>query len=383
MDGGSNLQVVEGALLYLRGVALVAQPFDVDTRTLSGEPVTLASRVLTNSTIPFGGAFSASRAGSVVYHSGSPEGGLGLVRGDRLVWRTRSGAEQTVVEEAAEYRSLSVSPDGRRAIVSMLGEDPSRDVGIERSGQSDLWMVDLARGVRSRFTFTGSERSGVWDPAGRTVIFNSRKRSGDRNSSRISFDLYRKVAAGGGVEEEVLIDERDKTPLSVSRDGRFLLFEAPDGLWSRALDASGTEAPIVTSAFDEEYGQFSPDGHWVAYASDESGRLQIYVRSFPGGDQVVQVSRDGGDFPRWSPDGRELYFFHAGRIVAASVTSSPGALEVRSVTPLFECRPPEGFRRLFYDVTPDGRFLMMSPISTPGPTPLTLLLNWRMPKSTN
>jgi hypothetical protein len=196
-------------------------------------------------------------------------------------------------------------------------------------------------------------------------------------------DLYRKAAGGGSVEEEMVIDERDKTPLSVSRDGRFLLFRTRDGLWSRTLDGAGTEAPFLTSAFSEDFGQFSPDGRWVAYASDESGRFQIYVRAFPAGDQVVQVSRDGGDFPRWSADGRELYFFNAGRIVAASVTRAGDALEVRAVTPLFECRPPDGFRRLFYDVAPDGRFLMMSPISTPGPTPLTLLINWRGLKSTN
>jgi dipeptidyl aminopeptidase/acylaminoacyl peptidase len=218
------------------------------------------------------------------------------------------------------------------------------------------------------------------------VIFNSsRNRSRDTVSSQMPLDLYRKAGAGGGTEEEVAIDDRDKTPLSVSRDGRFLLFETRDGLWSRALDGSGTEASFATSTFDRDFGQFSPDGRWVAYASDESGRLQIYVRAFPAGDRVVQVSRDGGDLPRWSPDGRELYFFHAGKIVAASVASVAGtdALEVKSVTPLFDCRPPDGFRRLFYDVAPDGRFLMMSPISTPGPTPLTLLVNWRAPKSPN
>jgi Tol biopolymer transport system component len=386
MDGGSNTQVAEGALLYLRGSALVAQAFDAVTRRLSGEPVTLANRIVTNTTVPFGGSFSASRAGVVVYHSATPEGGLGLVRGDRLVWRARSGDEQVVVAEPAEYRSLSLAPDARRAVVSMLGEDPgglARDPGI---GRSDLWMVDLARGVRSRFTFTSGERNGVWDPTGRTVIFNSsRNRSRDTVSSQMPLDLYRKAGAGGGTEEEVAIDDRDKTPLSVSRDGRFLLFETRDGLWSRALDGSGTEASFATSTFDRDFGQFSPDGRWVAYASDESGRLQIYVRAFPAGDRVVQVSRDGGDLPRWSPDGRELYFFHAGKIVAASVASVAGtdALEVKSVTPLFDCRPPDGFRRLFYDVAPDGRFLMMSPISTPGPTPLTLLVNWRAPKSPN
>jgi dipeptidyl aminopeptidase/acylaminoacyl peptidase len=321
--------------------------------------------------------------GTVVYHSAAPEGGLGLIRGDRLVWRTRAGAEQAVVEEPADYRGLSLAPGGQRAVVSMLGENPTGGIRPNEPGlgRSDLWIVDLVRGVRSRFTFTGGERSGVWDPTGRTVFFNS-----SRNwsiSSRTPLDLYRKAAAGGGAEEEVVIDEREKTPLSVSRDGRFLLFGTREGIWSRALDGSGKEMPFVTSAFDEGFGQFSPDGRWVAYSSDESGRNQIYVRAFPAGDRVVQVSRDGGDFPRWSADGRELFFFNAGRIVAAGVTLSGGALEVTSMTPLFECRPPDGFRRLFYDVAPDGRFLMMSPVSTPGPTPLTLLVNWRAPRPTN
>ena len=101
------------------------------------------------------------------------------------------------------------------------------------------------------------------------------------------------------------------------------------------------------------------------------------MRAFPGGDGLVQVSPNGGDLPRWSADGKELFFFNDGKIVAASVGTPGGQFDVTSVTPLFDCRPPDGFRRMFYDVAPDGRFLIVTPDSAPGPTPLTLIVNWR------
>ena len=253
-----------------------------------------------------------------------------------------------------------MAPDGRRAVVSQIGD---------QAGSANLWIVDLARSVRRRFTFGTADRAGVWLPDGLGVIFTAAK------EGRI--DLYRKGTDGTGTESEVLSDERPKSSLDVSRDGRILLFETGDDIWSLRLDGAAKPAPFVATEFEERYAQFSPDGHWVAYTSNESGRLEIYVRAFPGGDSLVQVSANGGDLPRWSTDGKELFFFNDGKIVAASVGTPGGRFEVTSVTPLFDCRRPDGFRRMFYDVAPDGRFLMITPDSAPGPTPLTLIVNWR------
>ena len=220
------------------------------------------------------------------------------------MWRTRSGAEQVVIDEPSDYRGLAVAPDGRRAVVSQIGDQASG---------GNLWIVDLARSVRRRFTFGTADRAGVWLPDGLGVIFTAAK------EGRI--DLYRKSTDGTGTESEVLSDERPKSSLGVSRDGRILLFETGDDIWSMPLDGAAKAAPFVATAFEERYAQFSPDGRWVAYTSNESGRMEIYVRAFPGGDGLVQVSPNGGDLPRWSADGKELFFFNDGKIVAASVAN--------------------------------------------------------------
>lgn len=179
----------------------------------------------------------------------------------------------------------------------------------------------------------------------------------------------------------LLADERSKLPLSISPDGRFLLFdtvsaETGGDIWVLPLDGSAKAAPFVSTAYFERFAQFSPDGKWVAYASDDSGATEIYVRAFPGGHPQVAVSAAGGDVPRWSRDGSQLFFYSNGKMMAANVKATAATLEVMSVTPLFDCRPPEGFRRLFYDVMPDGRFLMMTPTGEALPTSLTLTVNW-------
>jgi Tol biopolymer transport system component len=210
MDGGSNVQYADRALLYLRGTALVAQPFDPSRRALSGEPAVVVDSVLTNIALPFAGAFSASRTGALV-HQGT--GGQGLdtpYAATALVWRTPSGATHSLIDEPETYRSLSIAPDGRRALVTRFDE----------RGRSDLWMMDLARGVRTRVSLTiqTSQLSGaVWSGDGTSFVVNVAKAQ--------SFDLYRKPADSTSAEELLLADDRPKTPLSMSRDGRFLLFD--------------------------------------------------------------------------------------------------------------------------------------------------------------
>jgi eukaryotic-like serine/threonine-protein kinase len=249
---------------------------------------------------------------------------------------------------------------------------------LDDRGGTSLWLVDLSREVQTRFTF-GRENAGVFTPDGTTIVYNSGR------AGRL--DLFRKRLDVGAVEEPVPAGEEDRprTPLSVSPDGTILLFGASDptagnDLWQVRLDGSAPAAPFLAGTFEERWGQFSPDGRWVVYESDESGRREIYVRAFSGGGALTQVSPDGGSYPRWSRDGREVYFYAAGRLHAAAVSRNEDAIEVAAVAPLFEVTPPSGFRRLFYDVSADGRFLVIADTVPPGPTQVTLMLNW--PEST-
>jgi len=361
MEGGSNVQYANGHLLFMRRSVLVAQRFDPETARLEGEPVTLGEALMPNVAVPFGGAFSASRTGAVVYQQlRTGEAGLG----NTLVWRSRMGTPQPLNLETGSYRSVAIAPTRPQALVGRLDD----------RGGSSLWLVDLARGVSTRFTF-GLENVGVFTPDGATVVYNS-SRAG-------RLDLFRRRLDLGATEAPVPAGEEDRprTPLSVSPDGRLLLFAAPDpttgnDLWQVPLDGSSPAIVMLAGAFEERWGAFSPDGRWVVYESDESGRREIYVRAFSGAGTLTQVSPNGGMYPRWSRDGREIYFYAAGKLHAASVRQQESSLDIVAVAPLFDVTPPSGFRRQFYDVAADGRFLMIADTTSPGPTQLTLMLNW-------
>jgi Tol biopolymer transport system component len=365
MDGGSNVQYVDRTLLYVRGNSLVAQSFDPSRHTLSGEPAVIVDSLLVNVAIHLGGAFSVSRTGALV-HQGTSGGMDTSSASPRLVWRTPSGSTQTFIDEPGTYRHLSIAPDGRHALLTKL----------DARGRSDLWTIDLARGVRTRVALTreASQLTGaVWSSDGTAFVVNLPEGQGA--------DLYRKANDSTSAEELLLADQRAKMPMSISPDGRFLLYDSVSvdtggDIWVLPLDAPAKAAPFVNSPYFERFAQFSPDGKWVAYASDESGATEIYVRAFPGGQTQVRVSASGGDVPRWSRDGHQLFFYSSGKMMAANVKTAAATLEVTSVVPLFDCRPPEGFRRMFYDVMPDGRFLMMTPPADAMPMSLTLTVNW-------
>jgi Tol biopolymer transport system component len=246
---------------------------------------------------------------------------------------------------------------------------------LDTRARSNLWMIDLARGLRTRVSLAlqPTQLSGaVWVADGTAFVVNLTKGQG--------LDLYRKRNDSTSAEELLLADEQTKMPQSVSRDG-FLLYgtvnaETGGDLWVLALHAPAEVRPFLRTSYYERFAQFSPDGKWVAYASDESSTVEIYVRPFPGAETQVRVSASGGDVPRWSRDGRQLFFYNNGKMMAANVKAATGKFEVTSVTSLFDCRPPEGFRRMFYDVMPDGRFLMMTPTGAAQPMSLTLTVNW-------
>jgi Tol biopolymer transport system component/aminoglycoside phosphotransferase (APT) family kinase protein len=356
MDEGGNVQYASGALLFPRENALMAQAFDPSRRELSGEALVISDTLLPNLTGHRGGAFSVSQSGALVYEPIEPTATGGSVR---LVWSTRSGTQIPIVSEPAVYRDLSLAPDGTRAVISPFN----------MRVQTDIWLLDLARGVPTRFTFDGNSYAAVWSPDSRSLIYNIRRNSG--------VDLFRKEAAGGGDSQVVFSDDSAKNPTSWSRDGRSLLYEAANDIWSLRLDGSNRASKIVGTPFSERWPQFSPDGRWIAYSSDESGRREIYVTTAAGIGRW-QISNAGGNYPRWSRNSPEI-FFHSpdNKIVAARIELHTDRIAVMSLTPLFEARAPDGFQRYFYDVAADGRFLLSVPTArATTDTQVNLILNW-------
>jgi Tol biopolymer transport system component len=366
LDDAVNVQFSEGTLLYLRDTTLVARRFDASRLTFSGDEVAIAERIWipTTSPRPLGqptGAFSAAETGVIVYQSTA-------AAGSQLVWFDRAGRPAGVLGDAADYADVFLSPDGRHASASIATP----------GGTRDIWTFDVTRNVPTRFTFdSGNEFEGIWTRDNSRIAFNS-NRDGPLN-------LYVKSAGGTGPEELLVRDGQEKFAQSWSSDGQFLLYIAtPPGqggqqdMWVVPMAKDRRPFPYLATKFQEGVGaQFSPDGRWVVYTSNESGRQEVYVASFPVPDRRWPVSIAGGLLPRWRGDGREIFYFEAGnsRVMAAEVTNDGAALRVGTPRPLFNVRPAGG--RKFWDVSPDGqRFLVNTALAAPDEAPLRLLVNW-------
>jgi Tol biopolymer transport system component len=239
------------------------------------------------------------------------------------------------------------------------------------SGNIDIWVIDLERGTRSRLTFGPTVDAGpVWSPDGARIAYWS-----DRKGQPILV----KSSSGTGGEEILFQSEDAKSPSSWSRDGRFLLFtrtlpKTKTDIWVLPLSGDRKPFPFLQSEFIDRNGQFSPDGRWVAYVSDESGRLEIYVVPFPGPGGKWQVSPNGGSGPQWSADGRELFYISPDRELMTVEVKSGAEFQVSSPKPLFSLSPSSAVSA--FEASPDGkRFLQGVPREAPGP-PVTLVLNW-------
>jgi Tol biopolymer transport system component len=246
----------------------------------------------------------------------------------------------------------------------------------------DIWLFDIARGLRTRFTFDAAdELASIWSPDANRVVFNARRKS--------HLDLYQKRSSGEGAEEELLADSLDKYPADWSPDGRFILFSvtAPRtgfDLWVLPLVGDRKPFPFLQTEFNDILGQFSPDGRWIAYMSDEARREEVYVAPFPGAGGKWPVSAAGGSWPRWRGDGKEIFYLAPdNRLMAAAVNGQGSALEVGDVRPLFDTRAiinDSGSRstmRSMYDVSPDGQRFLVNTLAQPATSgPITLVVNW-------
>jgi eukaryotic-like serine/threonine-protein kinase len=350
-----------GWLVWLRSNRVVAQRLDVAKATLTGEPLTLADDV---------GGLSVSANGLIAYRAAAT-----LLR--QLTWVDRSGKSLGTLGEAdGSIITPRVSPDGRRISATR-----------ERQANPDIWLFEGERA--SRLTMDPAvDRYGVWSPDGARIAFSS-GRTG-------LTDMYVRSANGTGKDERLVAAESYVTPSSWSADGRFILYYTSDPETSLArmgiLPMTGKREPalVLNQLFNERDGVFSPDGKWVAYQSEESGRSEVYVRAFlppsrpdalPEFGDPVLISTSGGVHATWRPDGRELYYLNPqSEMMAAPILVDGSALKPGAPVMLFRTRALGGGTQSTplgrqYDVAPDGRFLINTVLDAP-PAPITLLQNW-------
>jgi Tol biopolymer transport system component/predicted Ser/Thr protein kinase len=345
-----------GYLLYLREQTLLAQRFDVGKLHLESEPVPVAEDVAVNGIRR--AAFWTSDAGLVVYRGG--QGGAK----SKLVWMGRDGKRLEQAGQEDFYGSLRLSPDGKKVA---LGRS-------DGNAAEDIWLFEFNRSVMTRLTFD-SRGNGepIWSADGRQITLRS-VRSGVSQ-------LYRKDASGGGPEEQLTKGPNPKRNDDLSPDGRNLLYNQAGQLWVLPLGGDGKPVPLSqTSSFAEDFGQFSPDGKWIAYQSYESGRYEIYIRAFPLSAGKWQVSNQGGTFARWRGDGKELFYISSNnKMMAAGVQTSATSVETDTPRELFPVSTP-GPLGYPYDVTADGqRFLVLEAVGATQGTaaPLTVVTNWQ------
>ena len=355
-----------GYLTYAQAGNLMVAPFD-SGRNRTGTAITAVPNVL---------QYSVSATGSLAYVSGRPP----AAPETRLVWVSRNGTEQSVGAPPRFYNQPRLSPDGRRIAVDV----------IEAADRMQVWLYDLARDTFSRFTFDGINRHAVWAPDGKRLAFMS-NRDGRQQ-------IFWKLADGNG-DAERLTDggataapDVLNIPYSWSRDGRLLTFArlAPAAaaelcvlpLGDDSTTHSGRTAQVFrrTRAADGA-PQLSPDGRWMAYASEESGRREIYVQAYPGPGGRWQISSDGGNEPLWSANGHDLFYRSGDRMMDVDI-STEGEFVAGKPRQLFEgsyALAGGGYVRANYDVSPDGqRFLMLKPVQhKPAPlTQINVVLNW-------
>ena len=360
LASGERTDVVDGAvygrylasghLVFMRAESMVAAPFDPDRRKLTGGAVALAEKVAISS--PNGLAqLDVAANGTLVYVPDLPASGE-----TEVVWLDQKGTISPALPMRRRFYDAALSPDGNHVALTIV--DRTRD----------LWTYDFTRGLLTRITSGPANNFGaIWSADGRQLLYVS---------ERPVFNLYRKAPTPGAAEEPLVTEPYDTTPAALTGDGRTLVHHQDHpgtrhDIWMRPLDGTGKPTPFVQTKADEDRARLSPDGRWLAYDSDESGNREVYVRAFPAGGEPHQVSLDGGAAPRWSRDGRLLYFVTKDHLMAASMTTTPPFARDKP-TSVFQ----SGFRMMDYEVASDGRILMIRRPADATPDRINVVLNW-------
>ncbi len=354
----------KGYLLFIRESTLMAQPFDAGKLTLSGEALPIVQGVSSfpGEAGPTAYAAFSVAAGHLIYRTGDRQT-------TRLTWFDRSGKALEAVTEPGDYHEPSLSADGKKVLFgSMVG-----------SALTDIYLLDMSRGSTTRLTFSPeNEGSSVFSPDDSQVVFFS-TRSGIG-------DFYRKASSGAGNDELIMSGMNTPYPDSWSRDGKYIVFETNGGaqtksdLWILPMTGEAKPFPYLNSAFQEAHAQFSPDGRWIAYTSEETGRPEVYVQSFPIGSGKWQISTNGGDQAQWRGDGKEIFYMTPDRTLMAVTINGGTTIDPARPEVLFQTSMPlSGILddRNNYVPTRDGqRFMINNLADTVNSQPLSLVLNW-------
>jgi len=369
-SGGSYARYVRsGHLVYVNQTTLFAVPFDPVRLAVEGSPVPILENLAT-SAAEGSGQFSASDTGRLAYVTADNS-----VSEYAAQWVDRKGGAATLITEPGTYANPRLSPDGRRLALTVL-----------RDGNWDIWVYDLERGVPTRLTFDdAAETEQVWSPDGRELVFSSDKSGVDQ--------LFRKRADGSGDTRPLTMPAKGSLwPSSWSRDGQIAFTAANSGsgfdVFVANADTPEKAEAFVSTPFRESDAAFAPDGRWLAYTSNESGRLEVYVRPFPPGGGRWQVSDGGGAYPRWSRDGNQLFYRTDTGVMSAPVEAAGETLRVGKPTVVVQGPfrggttgiGAGGFTFGDYDVSPDGQRVVMFPAAAGPGRPehphVTLVTHW-------
>ena len=355
---GSSMARVMGSdyLIFARAGSLYAVALDPETLETSGSPTLVLQGV------------STSVASGAVHFGVSATGSLAFIPGDldtgmrEILWIDRDGVVSAMGPEPGPHLAAQLSPDNRKvAIVSGTGQN------------NDLWIYDLERDTMSRLTFEGSVLDPVWTPDGKHVAYST-------TQERSEADVYWKIADGSMEAEPLWVAEQQGIPMSFSPDGRYLLIDRLEGtaasdIWY--LDMEDRAEPIawLATPADEYQARFSPDSRWIAYASDETGQLEVYVRPFPGPGGRWQISSGGGSEPYWSSDGREIFFRNQG-VIHRVVVDSNDSFSAGRAEPLVEGGVDPPYDHTFSPAADGQRFLILKNAEVGELAPVQIVLDW-------
>jgi eukaryotic-like serine/threonine-protein kinase len=353
-----------GYLLFVRDGVLMAQPFDPDRLQLTGDALPILESVASN--LGFQKAiFSVSENGILAYQAGS---GSGFT--NDLIWMDRIGKQLAKLGDTAAYFGPRISPDGKHVAVEIF--PPGKSI-------SDLWIYDLARPIKTRLTFDSSvNRRAAWSPDGSRIRFSS-SRSGHQQ-------IYEKATNGVGGDELVAPASSGEQVIdSWSPDGKFVAYDAigtavgtSSEIWILPTSGDRKPSPFLQSKFDQIEATFSPDGKWLAYSSNESGSNEIYLTPFPAKNGKWQVSTNGGSWPAWRRDGKEIFYLRPDKkLMSAEISTNGITLTIGTAKPLFQTNAFLSPNWPF-DVAPDGKRFLVNAVSEPTSSarPITLVVNW-------